>query len=102
MRAAGAGFLQDVRSWIWMPAALVIEVSTDGVAFEQVAALESDVPRDDYTVRIEDWIARFEAVDARWVRVRAASAGPIPAWHPGHGEETILFADELLVELVDP
>ncbi len=99
---AGAGLLRDVRSWIWMPAGLSVDVSIDGESFERVAELGIDVPPDDYTVAIDDRIARFDAVEARFVRIRALSAGPIPKWHPGHGAETILFVDEVFVELVEP
>jgi hypothetical protein len=96
---AGAGFLQDVRSWIWMPAALIVDVSTDGESFRPVAKLSNQVRPDDFELRVRDWVASFEPVEARWVRVRAASAGPIPEWHPGHGENRILFVDEIILEL---
>jgi predicted alpha-1,2-mannosidase len=102
VRGAGAGFLQDVRSWIWMPSGLVVEISTDGVSFERAAELEGEPPRDDDEVEVRVWMARFDPVEARWLRVRAKSAGPIPSWHPGHGEQTILFVDELFVELAGP
>ena len=99
LHGAGAGFLQDVRSWIWMPAELVIEVSTDGSSYQLVATLTRDVGVDDYQVQTKDWVAEFEAVDARWIRIHARNPGPIPEWHPGHGGEMILFVDELILEL---
>jgi hypothetical protein len=101
LSGAGGGFLQDVRSWIWMPAELVIEVSTDGKSYRRVAASTNTVGVDDYRLQMHDWIAGFEAVDARWVRILARKPGPIPAWHPGHGSEMILFVDELILEFGD-
>jgi hypothetical protein len=50
---------------------------------------------------MHDWLAEFEAVDARWVRILARKPGPIPKWHPGHGSEMILFVDELILEFPD-
>ena len=99
LRGAGAGFLQDVRSWIWMPTELVIEVSTDGTSYQRVAKLTQTVGDDDYQVQMQDWTAEFEPVKARWVRIQAPDPGPIPEWHPGHGEKMILFVDELLLKV---
>ena len=48
---------------------------------------------------MQDWTAEFEAVEARWVRIQAPDPGPIPEWHPGHGEKMILFVDELLLNV---
>ena len=98
LRGAGAGFLQDVRSWIWMPSTLTIDVSTDGETYRRVAELTNTVRADDYESQMQDWVAEFDAVDARWVRVHAESPGPIPQWHPGHGEHRIVFVDELILE----
>ncbi len=95
---AGGSFLQDVRSWIWMPGELTIEVSADGSEFRAVAALTNTIPTDDYELQSHDWVARFEPIEARWLRIRAENPGPIPRWHPGHGSGMILFIDELLVE----
>jgi predicted alpha-1,2-mannosidase len=101
LSGAGGGFLQDVRSWIWMPAELAIEVSTDGKSYRRVATSANTVGVDDHRLQMHDWIAGFEAVDARWVRILARKPGPIPAWHPGHGSEMILFVDELILEFDD-
>lgn len=94
----GAGFLQDVKSWIWMPRDLVIEVSDDGQAFRRVARLENPVADDDPEVRMADWIAPMDGVAARWVRFRVRNLGTIPDWHPGHGEGAWIFVDEIIVE----
>ena len=99
LHGAGAGFLQDVRSWIWMPAELVIEVSTDGTSYQRVATKTNAVALDDYQVKIKDWKAEFEPVDARWIRIHGRDPGPIPQWHPGHGGQMILFVDELILQL---
>jgi hypothetical protein len=34
---------------------------------------------------------------ARYVKVRATNAGPLPGWHPGAGGKAWIFADELVV-----
>ena len=59
--SAGASFLQDVRSWIWMPAEVVVEVSTDGEVYRRVARLENAIGTDDYELRTLDWVAACPA-----------------------------------------
>ena len=82
-----------------MPAELVIEVSTDGAGYREVARWVNEIDAEDHEVQMRDWVARFEATDARWVRVRGISPGPIPEWHPGHGEYRIIFVDDVVLEL---
>ncbi len=98
IRRAGASFLQDVRSWIWMPTEVVISVSEDGVTFHQVARLGHDVPSgDDETVYLRELTAELEAARGRFVRIFARNLGPIPDWHPGHGDLSFIFVDEILI-----
>jgi hypothetical protein len=98
VRRAGAGFLQDVRSWIWMPAELVVAVSDDGERFREVARLSSGVPDTLRGVVRRDLVADLEAVEARFLRLLARSYGTIPDWHPGRGDGAFLFVDEIIVE----
>ncbi len=95
---AGAGFLQDVRSWIWMPSEVTVSVSAEGEAFCEVARLGSRVADDDTRVTLDDFIAEFEPVEARYVRISARSYGTIPEWHPGRGDGAFIFVDEILID----
>ena len=97
VRHAGASFLQDQRSWIWMPKEVVISVSDDGSRFREVGRAKTDVPEDAQGVLVEEVVADVGAVHARYLRIQARSLGPIPVWHPGHGDNAFIFTDELLV-----
>jgi hypothetical protein len=97
VRQAGARFLQDQRSWIWMPKEVVISVSDDGSRFREVGRATTDVPEDAQGVLVEEVVADVGAVHARYLKIQARSLGPIPAWHPGHGDNAFIFTDELLV-----
>jgi hypothetical protein len=92
------GFLQDIHSWIFMPAAVEYAVSGDGVSFEVVAVVENDVPPDVREVVVEDFECGGLGARGRFVRVHARSIGVCPAWHPGAGERAWIFADEIVVE----
>ena len=99
VRRAGASFLQDQRSWIWMPAEVAVSVSDDGTGFREIARLTTDVAENAEGVVLRDVVAEIDAaVEARYVRVVARSRGAIPDWHPGRGDGAFVFVDELIVE----
>jgi len=90
-------FLQDQRSWIFLPKEVELAVSADGAAFEVVARREHPMTADPASEARQDE-ARFPARTVRFVRVRATNAGVCPSWHPGAGGATWIFVDELVVE----
>jgi len=93
----GGGFLQNARSWIWMPTHIEFETSIDGVNFGKVADIKTDVPQDDMEPRIRDYTTPIKPVTARYVRVHAYNFGKIPAWHPGSGGDAWIFVDEIII-----
>ncbi len=98
LRRVGASFLQDVRSWIWMPAEVVVAVSRDRHAFREVARLTSGVSDREYGVVVREIVAELQGAEARYVRVFARNYGRIPDWHPGHGDSAFIFVDEIVIE----
>jgi predicted alpha-1,2-mannosidase len=93
----GAGFLQEIRSWIWLPTAVRFSVSADGKNFRQVALVESPLPIDSYEVQLVDIGSKVSA-KARYVKIEATSFGTIPDWHLGAGGQAWIFIDEVVVE----
>jgi predicted alpha-1,2-mannosidase len=98
IRRVASGYLQDIRSWIWMPRRVEYAVSTDGKHFEVIATVENDVADDAHGVTVKDFGAAPRAVRARYVRVRATTYGTIPSWHPGRGGQAHIFVDEVVIE----
>ncbi len=94
----GAGFLQDVGSWILMPVRVDFEVSTDGVNFVQVLSIANSVPNQNYETIIKDFTGTISPRVARYVRMHAYNFGKLPAWHAGVGGDAWIFADEILIE----
>jgi len=94
----GAGFLQNQRSWIWMPKKVDIFVSDDGSHFSKAAELKSNVPEDEEGVIVKDIVKKFRNLKTRYVRVRAQNIGDIPKWHPGAGNKGWLFVDEIIIK----
>lgn len=97
LASAGASFLQDMRSWIWMPTELVIAVSEDGRTFHEAGRAKHDIPDDVEGVFLRDFVVPLGGKPVRAIRFRAINYGTIPAWHPGAGGEAFIFVDELIV-----
>jgi len=90
--------LQNINSWIFLPAAIEFAVSSDGTAFETVAEVQNDVSQRLAEAVIKEFEAAFDARPARYVRIRAKTIGAVPDWHYGAGGKSWLFADEIVVE----
>ncbi|MGI8556468.1 MAG: glycoside hydrolase domain-containing protein, partial [Pyrinomonadaceae bacterium] len=94
----GAGFLQNARSWIWMPTRIEFEVSDDNINFRKVADIKTDVAPEDMKEQTRDFAQIIAPTKARFVRVHAYNLGKIPAWHPGAGDDAFIFVDEIIIE----
>ena len=94
----GAGFLQNVRSWIWLPTSVDFELSLDGRTFKPVLSIANDVPADSYDAVIKDLARSITPQPARYVKITAHNYGKIPAWHPGAGGDAFIFIDEIIIE----
>lgn len=93
----GAGFLQDVRSWIWFPKAFIVEISNDGINFEPYGTYQNNHDVQDYTLMVQDFVVKKKAT-ARYLRIKATTFGTIPAWHLGDGNPSHMFMDEIFVK----
>jgi hypothetical protein len=93
----GAGFLQDVGSWIWMPRQVEFEVSVDGQSFAPVVMIPSNVPENNYNVVIKDFVKTVGPQRARYIRIRAQNYGRIASWHAGAGGDSWIFVDEIII-----
>ena len=98
IRKLGAGFLQDIGSWIWMPRRVEFELSTDGERYTPATAIANDVSDKEYGVVMRDFVHTIPTQRARYVRVKAINHGRMPEWHPGKGGEAWIFVDEIVIE----
>jgi len=91
-----AGFVQDIRSWIWMPKDVTFYISNDGKTFKQVAKVKSTTDYDDYEITQTDLQANVKTA-GRYVKVVATNFGTIPSWHLGAGGNAFIFIDEIII-----
>jgi len=90
--------LQNINSWIFLPASVEFAVSPDGRTYETVAEIANDVSPRLAEAAVKEFAIRFEARPVRFVRVRARSLGAVPDWHFGKGGKAWIFADEIVVD----
>jgi predicted alpha-1,2-mannosidase len=84
----GAGFLQDVGSWIWFPRRVEIELSSDGKTFIPAASIDTSFVVSPGDTTTQNFGVKITPQNARFVRVRAVNSG----------KNTWIFVDEVLVE----
>lgn len=94
---AGASFLQDAKSWIWMPKELEISVSNDTSSFILLANITHSIADTSMVSTINN-LTIEKSFTARYIRFKAKNFGTIPEWHPGKGSKAFIFIDELWVE----
>ena len=98
VKKLGAGFLQNVGSWILMPTRVEFALSSDGEHFLPVLTIANEVPDTNRDSIIKDLVRTIPSAKARFVRVRAYNYGKLPAWHPGAGSDAYIFIDEIIIE----
>jgi predicted alpha-1,2-mannosidase len=93
----GAGFVQDIRSWIWMPKEVTFSVSNDGKTFTEVAKVKNKIADDDYEIATQDIDVNVKT-SGRFVKIKATNYGKIPTWHLGAGGSAFIFIDEIIIK----
>jgi len=97
-----AGFLQDVKSWIWMPQYVEFFISEDGIKFKSAGIVKHNVDPKDYKPQIHDLSVELPVQDTangiRYIKVFAKKFGTIPNWHLGAGGEGYIFIDEIEIK----
>ena len=90
-------FLQDQVVWIFLPKKIQIEHSVDGKTFE---LLHEFSPSNDFsfTQDIFEFNHSIDELASRFVRVRGYNINSCPDYHPGAGEPSWIFADEIMVQ----
>jgi alpha-L-fucosidase len=92
-----AGFLQQQGSWVFLPQSVTFSVSDDNVTWRQVGDTTAPLEPSE-RVLVSDLSCSTGKINARYVKVTAKNIGLCPSWHPGAGEQSWLFMDEVFVQ----
>lgn len=95
-RMAGS-FLQEQKSWIFMPTEVEYFISDDGVLFNSVGKVKNAIAEDADGAYVQEMEVRPDK-EARFVKMVAKSLGVCPDWHVGAGDKAWLFCDEIIIE----
>jgi hypothetical protein len=81
-----------------MPERVQVWTSSDGETYMLAKEIRNTVdPKEDGTI-VHDVVAGFEDLRSRYVKVVGKSSGKLPAWHHAAGNDSFIFADEIVVE----
>ncbi len=91
-------FLQNQKSWIFLPSLVEYSLSPDGKKFHSINEVLNTVSPKETNAFIEPFTFQFnQGTTARYVKVKAKNPGKCPPWHEGAGEDCWIFADEIVV-----
>lgn len=93
-----AGFLQDQKSWIFMPLEVKFEISTDGKNFISIGKVKNDIPEKQSGGIIKEFTIKGFNKKAKYVRLTAENRKTCPAWHVGAGGKSWIFIDEIVIK----
>lgn len=93
-----ASFLQQYPSWIWLPGEVVFLVSEDGITYNEMYRKKNSTPLDKDGSFVETFTYAAPKQKGRYVKVVATNMGSCPEWHPGSGNPTWIFIDEVTIE----
>lgn len=89
--------LKEEANWIYLPVQVEISTSRDGVTFQPGQSLNKEGIEKGYLMERKVRYP-FNAVQARFVKVKFTCAPKIPAGKPGEGEKAWLFLSELAID----
>lgn len=89
-------FLQDIKSWVWLPKELEIQISEDGQNWFTIETLTHKLPIDQYGAIVHPLILKKE-IKTQHLRIIARNRGECPSWHLGNGNPSWIFADEIFI-----
>ena len=93
----GGSFLQDQKSWIFMPEQVEFFVSNDGKNFKSVGVVKNHISQEtEEPVMYEFSIDK--KLSARYIKMVAKKIDACPDWHVGAGEPGWIFCDEIVIE----
>lgn len=97
IKQISAGFIQDIRSWIWYPKHIEYFASNNNRDFRLLAKVENKISDEDYNTSTQELNAEFPSLKFRYLMIRAENYGLIPDWHLGNGGTSWIFIDEISI-----
>lgn len=97
IKSIAAGFLQNQNDWIFFPKKIKYQISKNGRNFREVFSQEIDACKQDNFMVKKQFRAALGSENCRYIKIIAENIKYCPEWHPGSGEKSWIFADEVIV-----
>jgi len=98
IREVSADFLQDTRSWVFLPKLFTASWSIDGEKFNKIGTVVNITPDNKSGAFIQNYSVTVNGIKARYIKVIAESLKTCPSWHIGSGQKAWIFTDEIVVK----
>jgi len=95
-RVAGS-FLQDQKSWIFMPEQVEFFISNDGKNFKSIGVMKNTISQETEEPVMHEFSIN-KPFTARYIKMVAKKIEACPDWHVGAGEPGWIFCDEIVIE----
>jgi predicted alpha-1,2-mannosidase len=93
-------FLEDQRSWIFLPKEVLFYGSKDGKEFQLMSKTNFGVATPNENVNIASAKSENIKEEYRFIKIKAANLGGLPEWHLGfqHKGKSWIFTDEITIK----
>jgi hypothetical protein len=93
-------FLEDQRSWIFLPTEIEYLISSDGRNFKSISKVKVNATEVNEQVKIKEDRAVLNGKYTRYIKIIAKKLGMLPKWHLGykHNGRSWLFVDEIQIK----
>ncbi len=94
----GISAFRDLKSWIFYPSQIEIEVSSDGKTFKKLSPINIKKAESSDVIpqKMEFIIDTYKPTEVKSIRYKITNPGSCPEWHLGKGNKTWMFLDELV------
>jgi hypothetical protein len=94
-------FLEDQRSWIFLPSEVECLISSDGNNYQSLGDYSVDNKKENKDVKIQEYVFKYPPrTKVKFIKIIAKKLGKLPAWHLGyeHDGRSWLFVDEIQIK----
>lgn len=92
----GIHVLQEISPWIMYPKEVIFYSSNDGNNFTEITRVQNKVNQEMGPAQMQE-LGTDVPLQTRYIKVKAISGGPLPAWHESAGNPSHIFIDEIII-----
>jgi arylsulfatase len=90
-------FLENQASWIFLPSQVMFYASDDGEHYHRLNTFHDTLDQRPKS-SVKEYETLIKGGMYRYFKVEAANAGVCPEWHPGNGQDSWIFIDEVIIK----